>query len=95
MSVDLAVGRPCAGSGWREADIMEWIRKLTTEKNSLRAGHKGRTLSTAETTRLHKVELTLDETWNLIRHRRARRAAGKGWEDLSQQVAVLFKEYSS
>jgi hypothetical protein len=80
-----------AAARWRESDILDWIHRLTTEKDQLRRSHQGRPLSSDETTHLKEVESTLDESWDLVRRRRARRAAGAGWDDLSDRVAELFK----
>lgn len=88
-------GRSRRSGGWRESDILDWIRRLTVEKDGLRRSHQGRPMSTADTTRLHKCESALDRSWDLIRQRRARRAAGQGWDDLSQQMDDLLDSHES
>ena len=79
----------------RESDILDLIRRLTAEKDSLRRSHRGRPMSEADKARLQKFESALDRSWELVRQRRARRAAGQGWDDLSQLVAELLESHSS
>jgi len=76
-----------------EGQILAWIAQLTEEKDTLRAGHQGRPLSTDATQRLRDVEMALDLSWDLVRQRRARRAAGQDWADLSARVTELVKTY--
>ncbi|HVA43194.1 MAG TPA: DUF2630 family protein [Acidimicrobiales bacterium] len=76
-----------------EGQILAWIGQLTEEKDSLRAGHRGRPLSTVATQRLRDVEMALDLSWDLVRQRRARRAAGQDWSDLSARASELLKTY--
>jgi hypothetical protein len=89
--------RPARGSSaaaqWRERDILDWIRGLTSERDHLRRSHQGRQLSAVETDQLRQVESTLDRSWDLVRQRRARRNAGKSWDDLSQEVSDLVTAY--
>ena len=86
-------GRSLGSEGWRESDILDWIRRLTAEKDSLRRSHQGRPMSSADLTRLHQCESALDKSWDLVRQRRARRAAGQGWDDLSQRVDELLDSH--
>lgn len=84
------------GSGdWREQDILDLIRRLTSEKDSLRRSHHGRPLSAADSARLQQFESALDKSWDLVRQRRARRAAGQDWDDLSQRVGELLETNTS
>ena len=85
---------PSLGSeGGRETDILDCISRLTAEKDSLRRSHQGRPMSSADRTRLQEFDSALDKSWDLVRQRRARRAAGQGWNDLSPQVAELVKSH--
>jgi hypothetical protein len=85
-------GRSRRSGAWRESDILDWIRRLTAEKDRLRRSHEGRPMSTADTTRLQQCESALDRSWDLVRQRRARRAAGQGWDDLAQRVDELLND---
>lgn len=84
------IGRSLGPEGWRERELLDWIGRLTDEKDILRRSHQGRPMSAADMTRLRQFESSLDESWDLVRQRRARRAAGQGWDDLSQRVAELL-----
>ena len=86
-------GRSLGSEGWRETEILDWIRRLTDEKNRLRRSHQGRPMSAADATRLREFESALDKSWDLVRQRRARRAVGQGWDDLSQRVADLVESH--
>lgn len=76
-----------------EEQILRWIGQLTEEKDELRAGHQGRPLSADATARLKDVETALDQSWDLVRQRRARRAAGQDWADLTLRATELLKTY--
>ena len=78
---------------WREQEILDWMRGLTHEKDRLRRSHQGRPQSTVDAKRLQEIESTLDQCWDLVRQRRARRAAGQSWDDLSQRVADLVRAH--
>lgn len=84
-------GRSHGPKGGRESEILDCIRHLTAEKDSLRRGHEGRPMSSAHATRLKQVDSALDKSWDLVRQRRARRAAGQAWDDLSPRVAELVE----
>jgi len=92
---DLTQARPrdLGPSGWRETDILDWIRCLTDDRDSLRRSHHGRPMSSADSTRLQQFESSLDRSWDLVRQRRARRAAGQGWDDLSQRMTELVESH--
>lgn len=88
-------GRPPGPGDWRETEILDLIRRLTSEKDSLRRSHRGRPLSATDSTRLQQFDSALDKSWELVRQRRARRAAGQGWDDLSQRVGELLESLTS
>ncbi|HZU72248.1 MAG TPA: DUF2630 family protein [Acidimicrobiales bacterium] len=76
---------------WRETDILDLIRRLTADKDSLRRSHHGQPMSGEDRSRLEQLESALDKSWDLVRQQRARRAAGQGWDDLSQGVGELLE----
>lgn len=57
-------------------DLFERIQRLADEEHSLlqRGGEAG--LSASERERLQSIEVHLDQCWDLLRQRRARRHAG-------------------
>jgi hypothetical protein len=71
-----------------DLDIVRRIDDLTDEEHKLERAHVGEALSDAELERLRAVEVALDQCWDLLRQRRARRHAG---ED-PDQAAVRSEE---
>ena len=60
-----------------DRDIITHIDELVAEEHSLERSHgAGKALSRAERDRLKTLEVQLDQLWDLLRQRRARRAAG-------------------
>jgi Protein of unknown function (DUF2630) len=60
-----------------DADIIQQIDALVDEEHALERVHgDGKALSKAEKARLRELEVHLDQLWDLLRQRRARRAAG-------------------
>ena len=58
-----------------DAEVIRRINELADEEHGLeRAGTSG--LSEAEQARLRELEVALDQCWDLLRQRRARRATG-------------------
>lgn len=60
-----------------DAEIVHRISKLAEEEHQLELSHVGDGLSEEEQKRLHSVEVALDECYDLLRQRRARRSAGE------------------
>jgi hypothetical protein len=62
----------------RDRQIIEHIDRLVEEEHALEGRyHEGKPLSDEERTRLRALEVQLDQLWDLLRQRRARRAAGQ------------------
>lgn len=57
-------------------EILAQINKLAEEEQRLEEGHVGDGLSDEEHARLHTIEVTLDQLWDVLRQRRAKRNAG-------------------
>jgi hypothetical protein len=60
-----------------DAEITSRIDDLVAEEHRLQAAHEGEGLSAEDRDRLTKVEVALDQCWDLLRQRRARRDAGQ------------------
>ncbi len=60
-----------------DADIVRRIRELSDEEHALETAHAGKGLSGTELERLRATEIALDQCWDLLRQRRARRDAGQ------------------
>jgi Protein of unknown function (DUF2630) len=67
-----------------DLQIVARIGELTDEEHALERAHAGTALSDTELERLRAIEVALDQCWDLLRQRRARRDAG---EDPSEAVA--------
>jgi hypothetical protein len=63
------------------------INKLADEELELEESHDGRPASPEELSRLKEIEVELDQCWDLLRQRRARRDAG-----LNPNDAALRRE---
>lgn len=56
--------------------VIEQINELAHEEHELFAKESGGEASEADRERLKRLEVTLDQCWDLLHQRRARRAAG-------------------
>jgi uncharacterized protein YjaG (DUF416 family) len=59
-----------------DLQIVAHIGELTDEEHALERAHAGEALSDAELERLRAIEVALDQCWDLLRQRRARRDVG-------------------
>jgi hypothetical protein len=57
--------------------IVQRISELADEEHQLERTHAGTSLSDEEQSRLRAIEVALDQCWDLLRQRRARRTAGQ------------------
>jgi hypothetical protein len=73
--------------------ILAHINELVEEEHALERGKAGVGLSDDEHTRLQKVEVALDQCWDLLRQRRARRAAGLPVEEASPRAPGTVEHY--
>jgi hypothetical protein len=60
-----------------DRQIVARIGALADEEHELERAHAGEALSDTELERLRAVEVALDQCWDLLRQRRARRDAGE------------------
>lgn len=67
--------------------VLNHIGRLADEEQELEESHVGTPLSKEDLARLKSIEVELDQCWDLLRQRRARRAAG-----LDPDGAALRKE---
>jgi hypothetical protein len=59
-----------------DAEIIGHIDRLVEEEHRLEREHVGEGLDEAGRARLSQLEVQLDQAWDLLRQRRARRSAG-------------------
>jgi hypothetical protein len=67
-----------------DKEITAQINALAEEEQRLEEAHVGEGLSDEERARLRSIEVTLDQLWDTLRQRRAKRNAG-GDPDAAQQ----------
>jgi hypothetical protein len=60
-----------------DAAIVRRVSELTDEEHRLEREHVGEGLGEDEQRRLREIEVALDQCWDLLRQRRARRSAGE------------------
>lgn len=59
-----------------DGTILKLIEKLSNDEQELEESHRGAPLSKGQLARLKAVEVELDQCYDLLRQRRARRTAG-------------------
>jgi hypothetical protein len=77
-----------------DREIIQHIDQLVDEEHGLeRARGEGRSLSAEERARLQALEVQLDQLWDLLRQRRARRAAGLDPDGAEERDASTVERY--
>ena len=76
-----------------DAQIAEQIDKLVAEEHRLERDHGDRDLSDHERQRLDHIEVQLDQCWDLLRQRRARRHAGQDPAEAEVRSADVVEHY--
>jgi hypothetical protein len=76
-----------------DAEIVHRITKLAEEEHQLELSHVGDGLNEEEQKRLHSVEVALDECYDLLRQRRARRSAGENPDEAEVRPEGVVEGY--
>lgn len=77
-----------------DADIIRRIDELVDEEHALERAHgDGKSLTKEERTRLRDLEIQLDQLWDLLRQRRARRHAGLDPDDAETRDPSTVEGY--
>jgi hypothetical protein len=71
-----------------DEDILHKIQKLVDEEHSLRSGDEP-----VDAERITKIEATLDQCWDLLRQRRARREYGEPEAEASVRDVGTVEHY--
>ncbi len=71
--------------------ILSHIHELVEEEKQLRAAHHG--LASADRQRLQKLELQLDQAWDLLRQRRARAEMGEDPDSAAERSVNEVEGY--
>jgi Protein of unknown function (DUF2630) len=76
-----------------DQEIVSRINKLMDEEHQLERTHVGKGLSPDESDRLRSLEVQLDQCWDLLRQRRARREYGQNPDDASVRDPNTVERY--
>ena len=76
-----------------DLDIVRRIGELADEEHSLERSHQGEALSESDLQRMQAIEVALDQCWDLLRQRRARRHAGDDPGDATTRPPDVVERY--
>ena len=76
-----------------DLEIVARIDELSEEEHRLERSHEGQPLGEEELQRLRSLEIALDQCWDLLRQRRARREAGQDPDQASIRPASVVEGY--
>jgi hypothetical protein len=76
-----------------DAEIVRQINDLADEEHRLEQSKVGEGLTDAEQDRVRSIEIALDQCWDLLRRRRARREAGQDPDDVTVRPAEVVEHY--
>jgi hypothetical protein len=76
-----------------EKTILSHISELVAEEHDLRSRHGSGGLEDAERERLRAVEVELDQTWDLLRQRRAKAEFGENPDNVEERDAAEVETY--
>jgi hypothetical protein len=74
-----------------DKSILDHINTLIDEEHHLRSGHG---MAPEEEKRLKQVEVELDQCWDLLRQRRAKREFGRDPESAEPREAGTVENYT-
>ncbi|MGC8509269.1 MAG: DUF2630 family protein [Acidimicrobiales bacterium] len=73
--------------------VLSRIGELADEELALEESHVGRPMSAEDERRLRTIEVELDQCWDLLRQRRARRAAGQDPDQAEVRPEDVVERY--
>ncbi len=76
-----------------DREIIERISRLVAEEDQLHEQAVGATLEEAERRRLTEIEQGLDQCWDLLRQRRARREFGQDPDAVTARPVDTVEHY--
>ena len=76
-----------------DMDVVRRISELTDEEHQLERSHVGEPLEERELARLKDIEVALDQCWDLLRQRRARRSAGADPDEAQVRSSSVVEGY--
>jgi hypothetical protein len=76
-----------------DQEILDRINGLASEEHELFQRESGGNVSDAERERLKRIGVTLDQCWDLLRQRRAKRSAGQDPDDATVRDEKTVEGY--
>jgi hypothetical protein len=76
-----------------DQELVKRINELADEEHRLEEAHIGVGLAPEEEERLRTIEVALDQSWDLLRQRRARRHAGQDPDAAEVRSAPVVEGY--
>jgi len=76
-----------------DSEVLSRINELVEEEHRLRTEVKGAPEGDPRHRRLHEVEVSLDQCWDLLRQRRARREFGENPDDAKTRPGDVVEKY--
>ena len=76
-----------------DRQLVERIEALVAEEHRIEQSHVNEGLSAEETTRLRSLEIALDQCWDLLRQRRARRNVGEDPDSAEVRPPEVVERY--
>jgi hypothetical protein len=76
-----------------DSEIVRRIGTLVDEEHALERSHAEKGLSQQDKDRLSAIEVDLDQCWDLLRQRRARRTTGGDPDDASVRDPSVVEGY--
>ena len=74
-------------------EIRSTIDRLLTEEHELRTQHELEPLDNGRAARLRQLEESLDQCWDLLRQRRAKREFGLNPDDVEARDTSVVEHY--
>ena len=76
-----------------DAEVIQRIGALVDEEHALEARTAGGAVDEDTTTRLAAIEVALDQCWDLLRQRRARREMGQNPDEAEVRPPDIVERY--
>ncbi len=76
-----------------DRELVNRINELAEQEHRLEEAHVGEGLAPEEEERLRPIEVALDQCWDLLRQRRARRSAGQDPDEAQPRPAPVVERY--
>ncbi len=73
--------------------IIQRIERLSIEEQALEESHPGQPMSDEQRDRLKHLEVELDQAYDLLRQRRARRVAGQDPDEAALRSESVVENY--